>query len=74
MFHPSPSLRVVCLKQGKWMVQYLCFVFYSANTPNFETKKFFIEQQTKADNILELAGLGLFCDYLFINRICKIRL
>ena len=38
----------------------------------FETKKFFIEQQIKADNILELAGLGIFCDYLFINLICKI--
>ena len=28
----------------------------------------------KADNILEMAGLRLFCDYCFINHICKIRL
>ena len=28
----------------------------------------------KADHILELAGIGLFCYYRFINRICKIRL
>ena len=26
----------------------------------------------KADHIFELAGLGLFCYYSFIHRICKI--
>ena len=26
----------------------------------------------KADHILEMAGLGLFCDYRFINHILKL--
>ena len=32
------------------------------------------QQTIKADHILELAGLGLFYKYRFINYICKIRL
>jgi len=30
--------------------------------------------QKKPDHILEMAGLGILCDYRFINHICKIRL
>ncbi len=33
-----------------------------------------IKRTKKCDHILELAGLGLFCYYCFIDNICKIRL
>ena len=46
----------------------------TVNQANLHISLAILNAQKKADHILEMADLGLFCDYRFINHISKIRL